>query len=179
MNEMRDIIIGIDLGTTNSLVAYADEAGPRLIAGSDGEGDVLLPSVVAFDDAGRVARIGREARAHAVERPTTTVYSIKRLMGKGVADLADDVRRLPYRIERRSGEDGRDVAAVVLGDKRYTPPEVSAMILGELKTRAERQFGHAVIKAVITVPAQFDDAQRQATRDAGQIAGLDVVRIIN
>jgi len=179
MNEMRDIIIGIDLGTTNSLVAYADEAGPRLIAGPDGEGDVLLPSVVAFDDAGRVARIGREARAHAVERPTTTVYSIKRLMGKGVADLTEDLRRLPYCIERRSGEDGRDVAAVVLGDKRYTPPEISAMILGELKTQAERQFGHAVIKAVITVPAQFDDAQRQATRDAGQIAGLDVVRIIN
>ncbi|MFH1111298.1 MAG: Fe-S protein assembly chaperone HscA [Planctomycetota bacterium] len=196
MNEMRDIIIGIDLGTTNSLVAYADEAGPRLIAGPGGEGDVLLPSVVAFDDAGRVARIGRDARAHAVERPTTTVYSIKRLMGKGIADLTEDFRRLPYCIERRAGEDGRDVAVVAIGPltlpsppegerdsgtgtKCFTPPEISAMILRELRTRAERHFGRAVTQAVITVPAQFDDAQRQATRDAGQIAGLDVVRIIN
>src|SRR3972149_596 len=121
MTDERDIIIGIDLGTTNSLVAYADEAGPRLIAGPAGGGDVLPPSVVAFEDVGRGARIGREARAHAVERPTTTVYSIKRLMGKGVADLAGDLRRLPYGAERRSGEDGRDVAAGVLRDQRYTP----------------------------------------------------------
>jgi molecular chaperone DnaK (HSP70) len=179
MTDDHDIIIGIDLGTTNSLVAYADEAGPHLIAGPAGEDDVLLPSVVAFDDAGRVAQIGSEARAHAVERPATTVYSIKRLMGMGVADLTDDLSRLPYSIERRSQEDGRDVATVMIGDKCYTPPEISAMILRELKMRAERHFGCPVTKAVITVPAQFDDAQRQATRDAGQIAGLDVVRIIN
>jgi len=179
MTDGRDIIMGIDLGTTNSLVAYADEAGPHLIAGPGGEDDVLLPSVVAFDDAGRVARIGSEARAHAVEQPATTVYSIKRLMGKGVGDLADDLRRLPYRVERRAADDGRDVASVVMGDKRYTPPEISAMILRELKIRAESHFGRPMTKAVITVPAQFDDAQRQATRDAGQIAGLDVVRIIN
>lgn len=179
MCDGRDIIIGIDLGTTNSLPAYADEAGPRLIAGPGGEDDILLPSVVSFDDAGRVMRIGGEARAHAVEHPTTTVHSIKRLMGKGVADLTDDLLRLTYRVERRSETDGRDVAAVLVGEKCYTPPEISAMILGELKKRAERHFGCAVAKAVITVPAQFDDAQRQATRDAGQIAGLDVVRIIN
>jgi len=179
MNEMREIIIGIDLGTTNSLIAYADKAGPHLIAGPAGEEDVLLPSVVAFDDAGWVIRIGNEARAHAVERPRTTVHSIKRLMGKGAEDLTDDLHRLPYSIERRSGEEGRDVAIVKIGDKCYTPPEISAMILGELKMRAERHFGCPVTKAVITVPAQFDDAQRQATRDAGQIAGLDVVRIIN
>ncbi|MEK7756339.1 MAG: Fe-S protein assembly chaperone HscA [Planctomycetota bacterium] len=179
MTNDHNIIIGIDLGTTNSLVAYADEAGPHLIAGPAGEDDVLLPSVVAFDDAGRVAHIGGEARAHAVERPTTTVHSIKRLMGMGVRDLTDDLARLPYRVERRSGEDGRDVATVVIGDKCYTPPEISAMILRELKMRAERSFGCPVTKAVITVPAQFDDAQRQATRDSGQIAGLDVVRIIN
>ena len=115
MTDDHDIIIGIDLGTTNSLVAYADEAGPHLIAGPAGEDDVLLPSVVAFDDAGRVAHIGGEARAHAVERPTTTVYSIKRLMGMGVRDLTDDLGRLPYPIERRSGEDGRDVVTVVIG----------------------------------------------------------------
>jgi len=179
MTDDHDIIIGIDLGTTNSLVAFGDEAGPHLIAGPAGEDDVLLPSVVSFNDAGRVARIGGEARAHAVERPATTVYSIKRLMGKGVRDLTDDLGRLPYLIERRSGEDGRDLATVVIGDQRYTPPEISAMILRELKTRAERHFGRPVTKAVITVPAQFDDAQRQATRDAGLIAGLDVVRIIN
>ena len=179
MTDDHNIIIGIDLGTTNSLVAYADEAGPHLIAGPAGEDDVLLPSVVAFDDAGRVMRIGSEARAHAVEQPTTTVYSIKRLMGMGIRNLTDDLRRLPYSVERRSGEDGRDVATVMIGDKCYTPPEISAMILRELKMRAERHFGCPVTKAVITVPAQFDDAQRQATRDAGQIAGLDVVRIIN
>ncbi len=179
MSDDRNIIIGIDLGTTNSLVAFADEAGPRLIAGPGGEDDVLLPSVVAFDDAGRFQRIGGEARAHAVEQPTTTIHSIKRLMGKGVADLADDLLRLPFRVDRRKGGDGRDVAAVVVGEKSFTPPEISAIILRELKARAERHFGCSVVKAVITVPAQFDDAQRQATRDAGQIAGLDVVRIIN
>ncbi|MBI4718700.1 MAG: Fe-S protein assembly chaperone HscA [Planctomycetes bacterium] len=181
MTDPRDIIVGIDLGTTNSLVAYADEAGPRLIFGSAGEDDVLLPSVVAFDAAsGRVTAIGHEARAHAVEQPLTTVYSIKRLMGRGFTDLGDDRRRLPYAIERLAHSDGaRDVAAVVIGERRFTPPEISAIILRELKQRAQRHLGPAVHRAVITVPAQFDDSQRQATRDAGQIAGWDVVRIIN
>ncbi len=179
MSDSRDIIVGIDLGTTNSLVAFADAAGPRLIPGPGGDEDVLLPSVVAFDDGGRATHIGKEARAHAVERPRHTVYSIKRLMGKGVGDVPEDVARLPYPIVRREGADHRDVAAVAIGDRVFSPPEISALLLGELKQRAERFFGHPVTRAVITVPAQFDDAQRQATRDAGMIAGLDVVRILN
>ena len=174
-----DIVLGIDLGTTNSLAASADEAGPHLIAGPAGEDDVLLPSVISFGDSGK-AVVGREARAHAVERPLSTIYSVKRLMGKGVADLADEVTRLPYRVSQLAdNREGRDVASVVVEDRSYTPPELSAMILSELKTRAQRHFGRPVSRAVITVPAQFDDAQRQATRDAGQIAGLDVVRIVN
>lgn len=179
MAENTDIIIGIDLGTTNSLVAVADEAGPNLLPGPRGADDVILPSVIAFDDNGR-ATVGQEARAHAVERPVHTVYSVKRLMGAGVADLGDEIKRLPYRVVRREGDaEHRDVATVAIDDRRFTPPELSAMILGELKHRAQRHLGRAVGRAVITVPAHFDDAQRQATRDAGQIAGLDVVRIIN
>lgn len=179
MVEARDIIVGIDLGTTNSLVAFADAAGPRLIPGPAGDDDVLLPSVVTFDDEGRVESIGHEARAHAVERPRSTVYSIKRLMGKGAGDTPEDVARLPYRIVQRESADHRDMAAVAIGDRVLSPPEISALILGELKQRAERFFGHTVTRAVITVPAQFDDAQRQATRDAGTIAGLEVIRILN
>jgi len=179
MTNARDIIVGIDLGTTNSLVAFADEAGPRLIAGPGGPKDVLLPSVVGFDEQGRVQSMGLEARRHAVERPHHTIYSIKRLMGRGHAELSQAERGLPYRIVPLSDEVGRDVAAVEIAARRFTPPEISAMILRELKQRAERHFDQEVRRAVITVPAQFDDAQRQATRDAGVIADLDVVRIIN
>ncbi len=179
MNDAIDSIVGIDLGTTNSLIAFADESGPHLIPGPGGADDVLLPSVVAFDESARIVHIGHEARAHAVERPTTTVHSIKRLMGKGAAELGDELQRLPYRVERRAAADGRDIAVVMVGEKSFTPPELSAVILRELKERAERHLGCRVAKAVITVPAQFDDAQRQATRDAGLIAGLDVLRIIN
>jgi len=179
MAEADDILIGIDLGTTNSLVAFGDDTGPHLIAGAIGDDDVILPSVVAFHEDGGVT-VGHEARSHAVERPMTTIHSIKRLMGKGIADLKDDAVRLPYRLSQRRGDtEQRDVAAVLVNDKLYTPPEISAMILRELKVRAERHFGRSVSRAVITVPAHFDDAQRQATRDAGQIAGLDVVRIVN
>ncbi len=179
MTDDADIIVGIDLGTTNSLVGFSDEAGPRLIPGPAGEDDVLLPSVIAFDENGQVVDVGHEARAHAVERPATTVHSIKRLMGKGLLDLGEDAVRLPYRIGRQESQSDRDVAAVFIGERAFTPPQLSAVILGELKRRAERFFGHPITKAVITVPAQFDDAQRQATRDAGQIAGLNVLRIIN
>ncbi|HNQ23383.1 MAG TPA: Fe-S protein assembly chaperone HscA [Phycisphaerae bacterium] len=179
MTDPSDIIVGIDLGTTNSLVAYADEAGPHLIAGPGGPDDVLLPSVIGFDDQGRVRTLGREARAHAVERPLTTVYSVKRLMGKGCAELTDEARHLSYRVGPHPATGERDVAAVLIGAQAFTPPELSALILRELKERAERHFGRPVQRAVITVPAQFDDAQRQATRDAGVIAGLDVVRIVN
>ena len=179
MTNLRDIIIGIDLGTTNSLVAHADAAGPRLIPGPGGADDLMLPSVVGFDAQGNVQSLGLEARRHAIERPRTTVYSIKRLMGRGHAELTDVERGLPYPVVPLQADSGRDVAAVAIGERRFTPPQISAIILRELKQRAERHFGKSVRRAVITVPAQFDDAQRQATRDAGAIAGLEVVRIIN
>lgn len=171
-------IIGIDLGTTNSLVAYADESGPHLIPGYSGDTDVILPSVLAIDSSGR-ATIGTDALAHAVERPRETIYSIKRLMGRSSANLQKEMSRLPYEVSRRPGDTERDVAAVVVHGRWYTPPELSGLILAELKKRAEKHLGQPISQAVITVPAHFDDAQRQATRDAGQIAGLDVLRIVN
>lgn len=174
MDENRETIIGIDLGTTNSLVAIADEAGPRILAGGD---SAMLPSVVGFGDDGAVVSIGAEARAHAVERPLHTVYSVKRLMGRGMKQLGDEPSHLAYPVD--AAGDDRDLAAVRIGDKRITPPQVSAIILSALRERAERAVGQPVSKAVITVPAYFDDAQRQATRDAGLIAGLDVVRMVN
>ena len=178
MSNTNDIILGIDLGTTNSLVAYADERGPRILRDAQGHG--TLPSVVGFDPASELATIGADARAHAIERPETTVYSIKRLMGRGFADVQDQIDKLAYRVVRRPSDSGeRDIAAVDVAGRLYTPPELSAMILARLKDRAELALGHAVSRAVITVPAYFDDAQRQATRDAGKIAGLDVVRIVN
>jgi molecular chaperone DnaK (HSP70) len=183
MGSRSEIIVGIDLGTTNSLVAFADESGPAIILDGD---EAALPSVVGYDASGGVETIGRLAQRHAVERPDTTVYSIKRLMGRGFEQLADEIRNLAYPVERREvaasvdAETGvRDVAAVRIGDTLVTPPEVSAAILSELKRRAERHFGCPVTKAVITVPAYFDDAQRQATKDAGVIAGLEVVRMVN
>jgi len=177
MDDQPNLIVGIDLGTTNSLVAFADERGPRLIC-PDGQDDPILPSVVSIEKYGFI--VGREARAHAIEKPLTTIHSIKRLMGKGFADLENDLSTLPYAVERRLDEhESRDIAVVRCGDQTYAPAQISAMILGELKAWATAHFGREVTKAVITVPAQFDDAQRQATRDAGQIAGLDVLRIVN
>jgi chaperone protein DnaK len=177
MNDLaRDIIVGIDLGTTNSLVAWSGPAGPEVI--DDGAGP-MLPSVVAYDEDGQVASVGKLARAHAVEQPQTTVYSIKRLMGQGYEELANEVARLPYPVERSSNDSARDLPVVRIGDRGVTPQEISAVILAALRDRASRHFGQPITKAVITVPAYFDDAQRAATRDAGAIAGLDVVRIIN
>ena len=176
----KEIIVGIDLGTTNSLIACADEAGPRLIPGPSGEGDVLLPSVISFNPETGHTIVGEEARAKAVERPETTIYSVKRLMGRGHAGLVDEIARLPYTVGQfADGSEGRDVVAVTVAGQAYTPPQLSAMILAELKRRAEVQLGRSIRRAVITVPAHFDDSQRQATRDAGRIAGLEVARIIN
>ena len=165
-------IIGIDLGTTNSLVAYVDEATrlPRIIA--DTEGRPLLPSVVAFTPDGIV--VGDGARRQLARRPADTVYSVKRLMGRGFEDVKDEARYLPFRILP-----GEGLVKLAVGGREVTPPEVSAAILKALKERAERHFGESVDKAVVTVPAYFNDAQRQATKDAGRIAGLDVVRIVN
>ncbi len=170
----RPIILGIDLGTTNSLVAICDETGPYCLP--DTEGHRLLPSVVRLSaESHEPQATGFEARVHAVEYPTTTVYSIKRLMGRGITDVAEELPHLPYLVEAGAN----DTARVRIGDRLISPPEISAMILKALRRRAEAHLGHPVRKAVITVPAYFDDAQRQATRDAGRIAGLEVVRIIN
>lgn len=165
-------ILGIDLGTTNSLAAQMTPAGPVVVR--DADGSALIASVIAFTPDGRVT-VGAEARAHAVENPLATVYSVKRLMGKGIADLQEDLKFLPYPIVAGA----HDTVAVNVSGKLMTPQELSAIILREVKTRAEAALGGKVSQAVITVPAYFDDAQRQATRDAARIAGLDVRRIVN
>ncbi|UCD28859.1 MAG: Hsp70 family protein [Planctomycetota bacterium] len=179
MSNEANVIIGIDLGTTNSLVAFCDEKGPRILSNESIEGQI--PSVLAFDPEKGVT-IGREAKVHAVEKPETTVFSIKRLMVRGYDELAKsgELEHLPYHVVKRVAESSdRDIAAVEIEDRLMTPPELSAIILRELKQRAEAVLGCQIGKAVITVPAYFDDAQRQATRDAGKIAGLEVMRIIN
>ncbi len=169
-------VIGIDLGTTNSLVAWCDASGPRLIPSPDGE--TILPSVIRLvdtDQGCQMQAIGTEARRHAVEYPENTVFSIKRLMGRGVHDLGDEPDYLTYPVV--CGE--RKIASVRIGGRKVSPQEISAMILRELRSWAEASLGRPVHKAVITVPAYFDDAQRQATRDAGRLAGLHVLRIVN
>jgi Fe-S protein assembly chaperone HscA len=165
-------IIGIDLGTTNSLVAYVDEASglPRVIP--DAEGRPLLPSIVGFTPQGLI--VGEAARRQLARRPADTVYSVKRLMGRGYEDVKDEIAYLPFQVVPAEG-----TVRLRVGGRDVTPPEVSAVVLKALKERAERHFGETVEQAVITVPAYFNDAQRQATRDAGRIAGLDVVRIVN
>ena len=173
-NPADEPIIGIDLGTTNSLVAWCDAAGPKVLLGDDGS--ALLPSCVRFDPTGgRPEAVGAEARQHAVEFPEHTIFSAKRLMGRGVEAVADELDFLPYQVVAGP----HNTARIQVGRRVYTPQEVSAYILQELKQRAEAYFGRTVRKAVITVPAYFDDAQRQATRDAGRIAGLEVVRMVN
>ena len=165
-------IIGIDLGTTNSLVAYVDEATglPRVIA--DREGRMLLPSVVAFTPEGIL--VGEAARRQLVRRPQSTVYSVKRFMGRDYEDVKDELRYFPFAIRPADG-----IVKLDVGGRQVTPPEVSAVVLKALKERAEAHFKEPMEKAVVTVPAYFNDSQRQATRDAGRIAGLDVVRIVN
>ncbi len=169
-----DHIVGIDLGTTNSLVAFMQGDTPVVIPGEDGSN--LLPSVVSLDAANQ-AVIGNAARNHLIETPERAVYSIKRLMGRGVEDIQDELKFFPFRLanDLQPGE----VIRIRLSDKTFTPPEISALILRQLKRNAERFFGGPVTKAVITVPAYFNDAQRQATKDAGRIAGLEVLRLVN
>ena len=165
-------VAGIDLGTTNSLIAAMGAAQPRVIPGADGR--PLLPSVVSLTPAGEVV-VGEAARALLIDAPERTVYSVKRLMGKGAADVAGERRLFPFHIE----EDSQSVIRIRLGERTFTPPEISACILRQLKRNAEAHLGEPVEKAVITVPAYFNDAQRQATRDAGRIAGLEVLRLVN
>src|SRR6187402_1062731 len=165
-------IIGIDLGTTNSVVAVMEGKEAKVIPNA--EGNRLTPSVVAFTDKGDVL-VGEPARRQAVTNPTRTVYSIKRFMGRRHSEVATEEKMVPYKVVGGA----EDYVKVQVGDKQMTPPEISALILRKLKESAEAYLGHKVNKAVITVPAYFNDAQRQATKDAGQIAGLEVARIIN
>jgi len=167
-------IVGIDLGTTNSLVAYVDaQTGqPKCIPGP--YGSTLCPSVVSLDPDGSVI-VGEAARRRLLTQPERTIYSVKRLMGRGPADVQNELQLFPFRIDPQS----KNVIRVMLGDKMFTPPEISAFILRELRNWAESFLGEPVDRAVITVPAYFNDAQRQATKDAGRIAGLEVLRLVN
>jgi molecular chaperone DnaK len=167
-------VVGIDLGTTNSLVAYMEHGSPVVIPGEDGSN--LVPSVVAVDAGGQVI-VGNAARKNLIETPERAVYSIKRLMGRGIEDIQDELKLFPFRVaeDLQRGE----VLRIHLGEHTFTPPEISAFILRQLRKNAERYFGAPVKKAVVTVPAYFNDAQRQATKDAGRIAGLDILRLVN
>ncbi|MBQ16402.1 MAG: molecular chaperone DnaK [Planctomycetaceae bacterium] len=165
-------VIGIDLGTTNSVVAIMEGGEPKVLANQ--EGNRLTPSVVAFTEKGETL-VGEPAKRQAVTNPTNTVYSIKRFMGRRHSEVTSEEKIVPYPVVGGP----QDYVEVEVGGKRYKPPEVSAMVLRKLKEAAESYLGHKVNKAVITVPAYFNDAQRQATKDAGQIAGLEVERIIN
>src|ERR1700726_1334017 len=165
-------IIGIDLGTTNSVVAVMEAGQPTVIANQ--EGGRTTPSVVAFTKSGE-RLVGQVAKRQAITNPENTVFSIKRCMGRRFEEVSEEMKMVPYKVVR--GENGD--ARVDISGKKYSPPEISAMILGKLKEAAESYLGEKVTQAVITVPAYFNDAQRQATKDAGKIAGLEVLRIIN
>ncbi len=165
-------IIGIDLGTTNSVVAVMEGGEPVVI--TNPEGSRLTPSVVGFTKSGE-RLVGQVAKRQAVTNPENTVFSIKRFMGRKYDEVTEEMKMVPYSVVRASNGDAR----VQAGGKEYSPPEISAMILQKLKQAAEEYLGQTVTRAVITVPAYFNDAQRQATKDAGQIAGLEVMRIVN
>ncbi len=169
---MADKVIGIDLGTTNSVVAVMEGGDPVVIPNS--EGGRTTPSVVGFAKDGE-RLVGQIAKRQAVTNPKNTVFSIKRFMGRKLSEVSEESKRVPYAIATGPN----DQVAVEVAGKRYSPPEISAMILQKMKQTAEDYLGHPVTKAVVTVPAYFNDSQRQATKDAGRIAGLDVLRIIN
>jgi molecular chaperone DnaK len=170
--QKRQRIVGIDLGTTNSLVAYLEAASPKIIP--DPEGRRIVPSVVSLGEGGETVA-GERAREMLLSQPERTVYSVKRLMGRGAADVQDELSLFPFRIASGS----ESVIRLELGGRQFTPPEISAAILRQLKRNAEAFLGEPVSQAVITVPAYFNDAQRQATKDAGRIAGLEVLRLVN
>jgi molecular chaperone DnaK len=165
-------VIGIDLGTTNSCVAVMEGSEPKVIANA--EGNRTTPSIVGFAREGE-RLVGQTAKRQAVTNPDNTVYSIKRFMGRKFAEVGEEAKRVPYKVTASTNGD----AGVDVKGKHYSPPEVSAMILQKLKADAEAYLGEPVTQAVITVPAYFNDSQRQATKDAGKIAGLEVLRIIN
>jgi molecular chaperone DnaK/molecular chaperone HscA len=173
-DETAARVVGIDLGTTNSLVAFLEGDQPTIIPGEDG--DRLVPSVVAFDQEHGFL-VGNAARAILLTDASSAVYSAKRLMGRAVEDVQEELKLFPFKLAQ--GIQPGDVVKLEVGGLQLTPPEISAYVLLQLKKNAERFFGAPVTKAVITVPAYFNDAQRQATKDAGRIAGLDVLRLVN
>jgi molecular chaperone DnaK len=166
-------VVGIDLGTTNSLVAYMSDHGAEVIR--DGSGNGLVPSIVYYDHERDRLLVGEEARERLITEPRKAIYSVKRFMGKGSADVQEDLSLVPFQIAPGSEQ----VIGFQMGGRIFTPPEISAFILRDLKKRASQFFGEEVSQAVITVPAYFNDAQRQATKDAGHLAGLEVLRIVN
>jgi Fe-S protein assembly chaperone HscA len=173
-------VVGIDLGTTNSLVATMEGDTPFVIPGVDGSN--LVPSVVALDpippDGGRpTVTVGNTARRALIETPERVIYSVKRLMGRGLEEVQDELKLFPFHLAK--DVEAGEVPRIQLGEMRFTPPEISAYILRQLKRNAERFFGAQVTQVVITVPAYFNDAQRQATKDAGRMAGLEVLRLVN
>ena len=165
-------IIGIDLGTTNSVVAVMEGAEPKVITNE--EGGRTTPSVVAFEENGNVL-VGQQARRQAITNPENTIFSAKRFIGRRFDEVKSDVDRVPFKLVRAANGD----AHIDVRGKVFPPPEISARVLMKLKKAAEDYLGHDVTEAVITVPAYFNDSQRQATKDAGRIAGLDVKRIVN
>ncbi|MDG1297085.1 MAG: Hsp70 family protein, partial [Saprospiraceae bacterium] len=172
--EKKEIIIGIDLGTTNSLVAFSTEGKPKTVKGKDGKNS-LIPSVIHFR-ADHSVLVGGAAREKLISDPENTIYSVKRLMGKSFKDLDEQKQYFGYKI---IDTDDDSLVKIRVQDKFFSPIELSAQILKTLKHRIEENLGDTVSKAVITVPAYFNDAQRQATKDAGKLAGLDVLRIVN
>ena len=171
-NPIMGKILGIDLGTTNSCMAVMDQGKFKIIPNAEGAN--TTPSIVAFTKTGE-RLVGQTAKRQAVTNPKNTVFSVKRFMGRKYSEAKEDAARVPYELtEAKNGD-----VAIVAGGKTYSPPEISAMILQKLKNDAESFLGEKITEAVITVPAYFNDSQRQATKDAGRIAGLDVKRIIN
>ena len=168
-------VLGIDLGTTNSVMAVIEAGDPTIL--ENAEGNRLTPSVVAVNPKTSEQIVGQVARRQAITNPENTIFSVKRFMGRKFADpeVQEALKHVPYKVKAASNGDVR----VVMGGKEFSPPEVSAMILRKLKQDAEAKLGETITQAVITVPAYFNDSQRQATKDAGQIAGLEVLRIIN
>jgi len=169
-------VLGIDLGTTNSCMAIMEGGEPVVLENS--EGKRTTPSVVAFTKSGE-RLVGEAAKRQAVTNPRNTIYSIKRFMGRKYDEVQEEIKRVPYKVVRATNGDAAVEVEVDGKPKQFSPPEISAMILAKLKTDAEMRLGEKITQAVITVPAYFNDSQRQATKDAGRIAGLEVLRIIN
>ncbi|HSP07747.1 MAG TPA: Hsp70 family protein, partial [Acidobacteriota bacterium] len=167
----KPFAVGIDLGTTNSLVAFVKDGRPVVIPGPDGS--PLVPSTVSFQPDNLF--VGASAKKYQLTDSKHTVFSVKRLMGKGIEDVRDELPFLPYEIIGH----GKEMMKIRVNEREYTPPEISALVLKELKFIADKELKRSVVQAVITVPAYFNDAQRQATKDAGKLAGLEVLRILN